>query len=396
MFDEDCTLNPDVYSDSVSRTEARALSELPVNYNLTCRISDAVIMDICNAISNNEHNPAFENGPDFESRPSSCPISKKERLEQNCLEKNGPPTEFSAQYSETDDNVPADGLVFTAIDLFAGIGGIRLGFQNAFDGNFKVDMVSEINHHAVKTYKANFTVPETVEGDITEIKSESIPDFDICMAGFPCQAFSYAGKRKGFEDRTRGTLFYDIVRICNDKQPMVIFCENVKGLISIDKGRTFNTILESFKEIGYTPYWDVLNSKYYDTPQNRERVYIVAFRKDIDSESFEFPSSTKANKTIKDILEEKPVDPSYFLSEQYFETLERHRKNHESKGHGFGYVIKKESDIANAVICGGMGRERNLLIDYDTELPEFNPRTKRPFNKRNIRVMTPREWAKLQ
>lgn len=257
-------------------------------------------------------------------------------------------------------------------------------------------MVSETNPRAVETYKANFSTPENIDGDITEIKSESLNDFDICMAGFPCQTFSNAGKRKGFTDKTRGTLFYDVIRICRDKRPMVIFCENVKGLLSIDKGRTFDTILESFKEIGYNPEWDVLNSKFYDTPQNRERVYIVAFRNDVNSENFKFPKLDTVEKCLNDILEKEPVDPTYFLSEQYFNTLKRHRKTHESKGHGFGYIIRERSDIAGAIICGGMGRERNLLIDHNTRLPKVNPRTKRPFNKKNIRVMTPKEWARLQ
>lgn len=347
-------------------------------------------MNNCNTASDTEKNNPdskinFSHVIDYRSEPSSTkkqiPSSDTEFYDCN-IENNEITTDNRSRYG--------------AIDLFAGIGGIRLGFQQAFGENFEVKMASEIDSNAVKTYMANFQTPETVEGDITAIDSKSIPDFDICMAGFPCQAFSNAGYKKGFRDETRGTLFYDIIRICNDKRPMVIFCENVKGLISIDKGRTFKTILKSFKEIGYTPYWDVLNSKHYDTPQNRERVYIVAFRNEIDSKNFKFPDSKKVTKTLKDILEKDPVDCSYFLSEQYFQTLERHRKNHESKGQGFGYLIKEPSDIASAVICGGMGRERNLLYDERTELPDINPRTKRPFNKKNIRVMTPNEWTRLQ
>ena len=199
---------------------------------------------------------------------------------------------------------------YKAIDLFAGIGGIRLGFDNAFNGDIETVFVSEWDKFATETYKANFETEE-IAGDITQIKEENIPAFDICLAGFPCQAFSLAGQRKGFNDdykgMSRGTLFFDVARICDYHKPKVIFCENVKGLTIHDKGRTFKVITGTLEELGYTVYSKVLNSRDYGVPQNRERIYIVAFRNDIDSSNFKFPEATDSTKTIKDILEENNV-----------------------------------------------------------------------------------------
>lgn len=138
-----------------------------------------------------------------------------------------------------------------SIDLFAGIGGIRLGFEQAFGEELKTVFVSEWDEYAQKTYKANFADEFEIAGDITKICENDIPDFDICLAGFPCQAFSLAGQRKGFEDDykgiSRGTLFFDVARICEKKKPKVIFCENVKGLAIHDKGRTFDIIKNIIK-----------------------------------------------------------------------------------------------------------------------------------------------------
>ncbi len=287
-----------------------------------------------------------------------------------------------------------------AIDLFAGIGGIRLGFDNAFGENIETVFVSEWDEHAQKTYKANFPKPTEIAGDITKISEQDIPDFDICLAGFPCQAFSLAGQRKGFKDNykgmSRGTLFFDVARICAEKKPKVIFCENVKGLTIHDKGRTFEIITETLKEIGYTPFQQILNSKDFGVPQNRERIYIVAFRNDIAPKEFVFPQSADSSKRIKDIMEEKPVPSKYYLSECYMETLRRHKARHEAKGNGFGYEIRDLDDIAGAIVCGGMGRERNLIIDK--RQTDLTPTThiKGEINKEGIRKMTPREWARLQ
>ena len=143
-----------------------------------------------------------------------------------------------------------------SIDLFAGIGGIRLGFEQAFGDSLRTVFVSEWDEHAQKTYKANFADEFEIAGDITKIEETDIPSFDICLAGFPCQAFSLAGQRKGFKDnfkgKARGTLFFDVARICALHKPKVIFCENVKGLIIHDKGRTFDIIKGTLDELGYT------------------------------------------------------------------------------------------------------------------------------------------------
>lgn len=167
-------------------------------------------------------------------------------------------------------------------DLFAGIGGIRLGFEQAFDDAETV-FVSEWDAYANKTYEANFGKKPAIEGDVRKVAAKDVPTFDICLAGFPCQSFSIAGKRAGFQDgykgQSRGTLFAEVVRICEQVKPKVIFCENVKGLVHHDHGRTFKVIVGAFEEIGYKFFVKVLNSKDFGVPQNRERVYLVCFRR---------------------------------------------------------------------------------------------------------------------
>ena len=289
---------------------------------------------------------------------------------------------------------------YKSIDLFAGIGGIRLGFDQAFDNSIETVFVSEWDEFAQKTYKANFHDDLEIAGDITKIDEKNSPDFDICLAGFPCQAFSLAGQRKGFDDdykgMSRGTLFFDVTRICSEHKPKVIFCENVKGLTIHDKGRTFKVIVNTLREIGYTVFYKVLNSKDFGVPQNRERIYIVAFRNDIAPGEFIFPASTDDTKRIKDILEEKPVSARYYLSDCYLETLKRHKARHEAKGNGFGYEVRSLDDIAGAIVCGGMGRERNLIVDKrQTDLTPVT-HIKGKINEEGIRKMTPREWARLQ
>ena len=289
---------------------------------------------------------------------------------------------------------------YKSIDLFAGIGGIRLGFDRAFGENIETVFVSEWDENAQKTYKANFTDAFEIAGDITKIEEKDIPSFDICLAGFPCQAFSLAGQRKGFDDNykglCRGTLFMDVARICEHHKPKVIFCENVKGLVIHDKGRTFKVITKTFQDLGYTVYSQVLNSKNFGVPQNRERIYLVAFRNDIAPDNFMFPVTTDDTKRIKDIIEEEAVPSKYYLSETYLQTLKNHKARHAAKGNGFGYEIRAWDDIAGAIVCGGMGRERNLVIDERQK--DLTPTThiKGEINKEGVRKMTPREWARLQ
>lgn len=284
---------------------------------------------------------------------------------------------------------------FTFIDLFAGIGGFRMAFQNL---GGQCVFSSEWDAHAQKTYYANYG--EVPFGDITlENTKRYIPDgFDILCAGFPCQAFSLAGKRLGFEE-TRGTLFFDVAEILRRKQPKAFFLENVKGLAIHDKGKTLKTILNTLDEIGYTvPDPQIVNAMYYGVPQHRERIYIVGFRKDlgIAKEDFTYPSSKEVKTRFIDIREKDPVPSKYYLSNTYVNTLIAHKARHASKGNGFGYEIIPDDGIANAIVVGGMGRERNIVID--TRQKDLTPTTriKGEYNTDGWRRMTPREWGALQ
>ncbi len=287
-----------------------------------------------------------------------------------------------------------------SIDLFAGIGGIRMGFDQAFGNSINTVFVSEWDSYAQKTYATNFPSIHPINGDITKIDEKDVPEFDICLAGFPCQAFSLAGQRKGFDDdykgMSRGTLFFDVARICSHHMPKVIFCENVKGLTIHDKGKTFKIITGTLEQMGYKVFHKVLNSKDFGVPQNRERIYIVAFRNDIAPDNFNFPRPTGKKVCIRDIMEEKPVPAKYYLSTQYMDTLRRHKERHAAKGNGFGYEIRELDSIAGAIVCGGMGRERNLIIDKRQKDLKPTTHIKGEVNREGIRKMTPREWARLQ
>ena len=283
---------------------------------------------------------------------------------------------------------------FTFIDLFAGIGGFRMAMQNL---GGKCVFSSEWDAQAQKTYLLNYG--EVPFGDITKEETKSyIPDnFDILCAGFPCQAFSLAGKRRGFEE-TRGTLFFDVAEIIRRKRPKAFFLENVKGLMIHDKGKTFETILNVLRNDldYYVPDPEIVNAMNFGVPQHRERVYIVGFRKDLGVEEFVYPTPTDKTKTFADIKEEHEVSPKYYLSTQYMQTLVAHKERHASKGNGFGYEIIEDNEVANAIVVGGMGRERNLVRDH--RLTNFTPVTniKGEINREGIRRMTPREWARLQ
>lgn len=283
---------------------------------------------------------------------------------------------------------------FTFIDLFAGIGGFRMAMQSL---GGKCVFTSEWDEKSQITYKANFG--DSPFGDITkEITKQYIPnEFDVLCAGFPCQAFSIAGKRGGFED-TRGTMFFEVAEIIKRKKPKAIFLENVKGLTSHGQGKTLATILNVLRnDLGYfVPEPQVLNAKNYGVPQNRERIFIVGFRKDLGVEEFSYPISVNKKAVFSDVKEERVVSAKYYLSNQYLNTLVAHKKRHEDKGNGFGYEIISDDGVANSIVCGGMGRERNLVIDH--RLEDYTPVThiKGEINRQGIRKMTPREWARLQ
>lgn len=284
---------------------------------------------------------------------------------------------------------------FTFIDLFAGIGGFRMALQNL---GGQCVFSSEWDAQAQKTYFANYG--EVPFGDITlEQTKQFIPNnFDILCAGFPCQAFSLAGKRLGFEE-TRGTLFFDVAEILRRKQPKAFFLENVKGLAIHDKGKTLKTILNTLDEIGYMVVPpQIVNAMYFGVPQHRERIYIVGFRNDlgIKLEDFAYPEQKEVTTHFIDIREKDPVPSKYYLSTTYVDTLIRHKARHESKGNGFGYAIVGDNEVANAIVVGGMGRERNIVID--TRQTDLTPTTriKGEYNKDGWRRMTPREWGALQ
>lgn len=280
---------------------------------------------------------------------------------------------------------------YRAIDLFAGIGGIRLGFQMAFKKKIKFVFSNEIDPHACQTYEANFG--ENPQGDITKVDPKQIPDFDILLGGFPCQAFSIAGRQKGFND-TRGTLFFHIAEILRIKQPEAFLLENVKHLTHHDRGKTFEVIKNTLElDLNYHIHYKVLNAKDFGVPQNRERIFIVGFKKNL---RFQFPEPYGIPVKVDDILEEV-VPESYYISHQYLCGMKKHRARHEAAGNGFGYEVIPRDGIANAIVCGGMGKERNLVKDkilpncWKKEGDDIQLR-----NNEGIRKMTEREWARLQ
>ena len=286
------------------------------------------------------------------------------------------------------------------VDLFAGVGGIRLGFAQAakeFGMNTECVFSSEIDEWACKTYRKNFPNDNhDPKCDITTVDAKSLPEFDVLLAGFPCQAFSIAGKRGGFDD-TRGTLFFDVARIIKEKQPKAFLLENVKGLTNHRSGKTLQVILNTLREdLGYTVFYKVLNAKEYGVAQLRERIYIVGFKNAGDSFDYPLPLPQEERKVIRDIIEENPVDARYYLSTSYLAALKAHKARHQALGHGFGYEVRSLDDVAGTIVCGGMGKERNLIVDE--RQTDFTVRThiKGEYNKEGLRKMTPLEWERLQ
>lgn len=265
---------------------------------------------------------------------------------------------------------------YKMIDLFAGIGGIRLGF-------YKTDKVynvfsSEIDKFAIKTYKANFG--EEPYGDITKIDVKDIPNHDILVGGFPCQAFSQAGLKKGFED-TRGTLFFDVARVIKYKKPKAFLLENVKNLKTHDKGKTFEVIKNTLENLEYKVYFKVLKARDFGVPQNRERIYIVGFRKDLKDIDFKFPEPLNIKTSVGDILEDS-VDEKYTISDKLWAGHKRRKREHKLKGNGFGYsLFNKNSEYTNTISARYYKDGSEILI----EQPNKNPRK-----------ITPREAARLQ
>lgn len=277
------------------------------------------------------------------------------------------------------------------IDLFAGIGGIRKGFETAGKKRIKVVYSNDIDHQCAVTYRANYGDSLDTR-NIENVPISEIPTFDVLLGGFPCQSFSLAGKKRGFAD-TRGTLFFHIEKILAEKKPKAFLLENVAHLKNHDGGKTFETITTIIKEkLGYDLHVQILNSRDYGVPQNRPRIYLVGFKK---KTPFKFPEPNNKKIFVKDILEKK-VAPECYLSQKYFEGLERHRSRHEGKGNGFGYVVLNKNGVANTLVLGGMGKERNLIQDkiirpWNDGLDKLQYK-----NIKGLRKLSLREWARVQ
>ena len=283
------------------------------------------------------------------------------------------------------EDVPRKETDYTFIDLFAGIGGMRIAYERA--GGHCV-YSNEWNRYSQKTYFANFG--EYPDGDITKVNAADIPNHDILVAGFPCQPFSIAGVSKkqslgratGFEDKTQGTLFFDVCRILKEKRPKAFMLENVKNLCSHDKGRTFKVIQESLEELNYKIFFRILDGKSY-VPQHRERIVIVGFDQERYGKNvtFEFnlPLSEKTP-VIRDILE-SDVSDKYTLSDKLWVYLQNYSAKHKAAGNGFGYGIAPLDGVSRTISARYYKDGSEILIAQ---------------NGKNPRKLTPRECARLQ
>lgn len=274
---------------------------------------------------------------------------------------------------------------FTFIDLFAGIGGMRIAFEsNGGDCVYS----NEWNKYSQQTYFANFG--EQPDGDITKVDARIIPGHDILVAGFPCQPFSIAGVSKkqslgretGFEDKTQGTLFFDVCRIIKAKRPKAFMLENVKNLKSHDKGNTFKVIMDSLDELDYEVFYAILDGQNY-VPQHRERIIIVGFdrRRYGNDFEFDFDINVPEHKPVmRDIMEEQPSE-KYTLSDKLWSYLQNYALKHKAAGNGFGYGIAEPDGIARTLSARYYKDGSEILIAQ---------------NGKNPRRLTPRECARLQ
>jgi len=274
---------------------------------------------------------------------------------------------------------------YTFIDLFAGIGGMHIAYESA---GARCVYANEWNKYSQQTYYANFGIQP--DGDITQVAASAIPDHDILVAGFPCQPFSIAGVSKkqslgratGFEDKTQGTLFFDICRILKEKRPKAFMLENVKNLCSHDRGRTFKIIQESLAELDYEVFFDILDGKGY-VPQHRERIVIVGFDKREYGNNIKFelkPAPPAKPLVVKDILEEN-VDNKYTLSDKLWAYLQNYAAKHKAAGNGFGYGIAPLDGVTRTISARYYKDGSEILIAQEGKNP---------------RRLTPRECARLQ
>lgn len=296
---------------------------------------------------------------------------------------------------------------FTFIDLFAGIGGIRLGFESI--GGHCV-FTSEWNDWCKKTYQANFGIEENYVGDITAYPASDIPDHDVLLAGFPCQPFSIAGVTKknalgrphGFECTTQGTLFFDVARIIAAKQPKVFLLENVKNLVSHNGGKTFGVIRDTLeRELEYQLYWKVIDGQSW-VPQHRERIIIIGFKTPVPFSwnNLEIPDKHPLLKSIlhpedgTEPLQEPyttsdgKVNPKYTLSDHLWNYLQDYSAKHKAKGNGFGYGLVTGNDIARTLSARYYKDGSEILVSQSDSLNHYE-------DKINPRRLTPRECARL-
>ena len=275
--------------------------------------------------------------------------------------------------------------MYNFIDLFAGIGGMRLAYESA---GCKCVYSNEWNKFSQLTYEANFG--EKPDGDITKVDASAIPDHDILVAGFPCQPFSIAGVSKknslgratGFEDKTQGTLFFDVCRILKEKRPSAFMLENVKNLCSHDKGNTFRVITESLDELDYQVFWKILDGQLY-VPQHRERILIIGFDRKRFGNNVDFSfdlTPVKPKPVMNEILEED-VDPKYTLSDKLWNYLQGYAEKHKAAGNGFGYGIAPKDGISRTISARYYKDGAEILIAQEGKNP---------------RRLTPRECARLQ
>ncbi|MFI3294880.1 MAG: DNA cytosine methyltransferase [Rikenellaceae bacterium] len=264
------------------------------------------------------------------------------------------------------------------IDLFAGIGGIRRGFENGSNNMVDCVFTSEWDKFAQQTYSANYP-NEEIYGDITLIDPNDIPSHDVLLAGFPCQPFSQAGLKKGFSD-TRGTLFFFIEEILRVKKPQAFMLENVKQLEGHDKGRTLATIIEHLRSIGYVNVqYKTLKARDFGLPQNRERIYIIGFLD--ESIKYSFPEPLGIATCVGDILDEC-VDSKYTISDRLWAGHRRRKHENKIKGKGFGYSLFNEKSEYTSTISARYYKDGSEIL---IEQKGANPRK-----------LTPREAARLQ
>ncbi len=273
------------------------------------------------------------------------------------------------------------------IDLFAGIGGFRLALESL---GLNCVFSSESNKYAQETYSANFD--EIPHGDITKTDSNSIPKHNILCAGFPCQAFSISGKRLGFED-TRGTLFFEIARIANHHKPEVLFLENVKNFVRHDKGKTLQTVKNILKGLDYDVFYKILNASNFGIPTARERIYILAFRKDLNISNFEFPKSESKQTSLKQLLDKENLTKEYVINRQdvFFKTKQVDKD-------AFGDFPQKPIQIG-IINKGGQGERiyhpNGHAITFSANGGGVASKTGAYLVDGKIRKLSPRECARI-